>query len=85
MEIVKTIKRIIALDKADKRIPVKKSLEDDTLFAIWGSIVDKRELLSNNLKSYINAPDDRRERYIRRKCVKLACKLLSVDYYRVIR
>lgn len=84
MKIVRTIKRIIALDKANRRIPTGKAF-DDNYFALWEKICDKRETLSSDIKNYINFPDDRKDRHIRRKCVKLACNILNVDYYSIIR
>lgn len=86
MNYVNTIRRIIAIDKGIERIDAFNDRYD----AIWNKLEDKRDLLVKSIKDYIKCPDRtnkelRHRTFIRRKQVRLACALLGVDYFRIIR
>lgn len=85
MKYVHTIRRITALDKAIRKAPNTEKYDD-----ILDALFDKRDMLVSHLKQYIRCPDRtdyelRKAYYYRRKQLQLACKLLNVDYYRVMR
>ena len=85
MSYVKTIRRIIKIDEALGRIPW-----DDKYDEVYERLCDKRDLLVASIKEYLKCPDRtvrelRVRSYQRKKQVKLACQLLKVDYYTVIR
>ena len=81
MMYVNLIRRIDLLNKAVDRTP-----DDDRHEKILDAVWDKRVMLVNELKSYIreNAPIGSAERYIKRKQVKTACRLLNINYHSVV-
>ena len=91
MKYVRTIRRIMMLDVALDRINNNDNCwntdrYDDIEDRLW----DKRKMLSQSIREYTQCPDRtnrelRRYYANRRKQVKLACKLLGVDYYEIIR
>ena len=80
MEIVKTVKRINALNKAAERIS-----DLDKYFDVWDRILDKKDLLIAELKAYARSDSNRKNTIRRWKNIKLACKLLNLEYYRIMR
>lgn len=87
MNYVNTIRRIIAIDNGISRIINR---DDERSDSIWDKLEDKRDALVKSIKDYIKCPDRtnkelRHRTVIRRKQVKLACRYLNVDYYRIIR
>lgn len=91
MNYVNTIRRIIAIDNGISRIINR---DDERCDSIWDKLEDKledkRDALVKSIKDYIKCPDRtnkelRHRTVIRGKQVRLACRYLNVDYYRVIR
>lgn len=85
MNYVNTIRRIIKIDEAIDRVPNEDRFDD-----IIDKLFDKRDALVKSIKDYIKCPDRTNKElrhcsFIRRKQVQLACRLLGVDYYRIIR
>lgn len=80
MKYVNLIRRIDLLNKAFDRTP-DDDRHEKILDAIWG----KREMLVNELKSYMreNAPIGSYARRIKRTQVKTACRLLGINYHSV--
>lgn len=91
MKYVHSIRRIMMLDNAINRLMTHDSYYDterydDIEVRLWA----KRKMLSESLKEFTLCPDRtnrelRRYYANRRNQVKLACKLLGVDYYEIIR
>ena len=79
MEIVRTLKRIIAINKAIDKIPNVEKYDD-----IYNRLWDKKDALVAMLKEYKNSPDGE-VRKIRRKNWKLACKYLNVNCYTALK
>lgn len=78
--IVKTIKRINTLNKGIIRIPTDDKYDD-----IYDKLIEKRESLVTNIKMWIHEDGLLRTRGNRRKQIKLACKLLGIDSYAILR
>lgn len=86
MKYVNVIRRIIAIDKGLLRIDFFDEKYDD----IWFKLLDKRSALVKSIKDFTECPDRtnkelRYKSFLYRKQVRLACRLLGVDYYKVIR
>lgn len=84
MEIVKTLRRMLALRDGIKRCPVTDDRYDDVLDALE----DKYDELHKTLRVYRVCSDktNREERikaHYRRKAVDLACRYLNIDWYRL--
>ena len=81
MKYVNIIRRIDLLNKAMDRTP-DDDRHEDIMDAIW----DKRKALIKELKGYIKGNDTIGSKAVscRRHQVKLACKLLGVDYHTVV-
>ena len=87
MKYVNAINRITAIDKGISRIINRN---DERCDEIWDKLEDKRDVLVKSIKDYLRCPDRtdkelRRRSFVRRKQVKVACRLLNVDYYKIIR
>lgn len=85
MNYVNIIRRIIKIDEAIDRIPWNDKYDD-----VYENLCNKRDLLVASIKEYLKCPDrtvrELRVRSLqRKKQVKLACQLLSVNYYSIIR
>jgi hypothetical protein len=80
MEIVRTVKRIDALNKAIKRVPDSEKYD-----AVWDALYDKKEALIALLKTWANGAEKRKEIIRRWRNIRLACNLLKMDYYNIIR
>ena len=76
MEIVKTIRRMIALLDGIKRCDI---LETDGRYdEVWEKLHDKYDLLRDQLRAYRRCKERQG-----RKQVDLACKLLGVNYHKL--
>ena len=91
MKYVNTIRRIAMLSKALHRSWNTDHSEyyEDRIFDAEDRAAAKRRELIQSLRNYVTCPDRtnrelRRQYANRRKQVKLACKLLGVDYYESI-
>lgn len=91
MKYVNTIRRIAMLSKALHRSQNADHDEhyEDRIFDAEDRVIAKRYELSRSLRNYVTCPDRtnrelRRQYANRRKQVKLACRLLGVDYYGII-
>ena len=81
MQYVKTIRRILAIDKALDRIPAQNYFYDD----IAEALLIKREKLVISLHNYRREASGDKEKYInRRKQLKLAANLLGTSYYNIM-
>lgn len=83
MKYVNIIRRINKIDTAISAAPTHDKYDD-----IVDALFNKRDMLVTQLKRYKNCPDKtnqelRKEYYGRRKQLRLACKLLNVDYFRI--
>lgn len=85
MKYVSTIRRIIKLDEAISRAPTTERYDE-----IVERLLDKRDMLSRSIREYA-AYSHSADRAVRRACiyrrkqVNLACTLLGVDYYKIVR
>ena len=81
---VNAIRRITKIDEAIDRAPNADKFDD-----ILDKLFDKRDTLVASIKAYIKTPVRNDSTFfqsgVRRKQVRLACKLLGVDYHRVVR
>lgn len=90
MKYVNTIRRIMMLDNALVRIQTHDSFWDsDRYDDVDDRLFGKRNELVRSLRNYVTCPDRtnrelRRQYANRRKQVKLACRLLGVDFYGII-
>ena len=91
MKYVRAIRRIMMLDSAINRLMTHASLYDTERYDdIEDRLWAKRKMLSESLKEFASCPDRtnrelRRYYANRRNQVKLACKLLGVAYFAIIR
>lgn len=91
MKYVNVIRRIIAIDHALETLCDHAGFyTTDRWDEIEDRLWDKRKQLSDVLNGYLHCPDrtdkELRHRYCEhRKQVKLACRILGVDFYRVKR
>lgn len=81
MQYCKTIRRILAIDRALDRIPAHNYFYDD----IAEALLIKRELLVKSLHDYRKEASGNKEKYItRRKQLILAANLLGTSYYNIM-
>jgi hypothetical protein len=81
MQYCKTIRRILAIDKALDRIPAHNYFYDD----IAEALLIKREKLVLSLHEYRKEARGNKEQYInRRKQLILAANLLGTSYYNIM-
>lgn len=91
MNYVKTLRKISIIDKALDNIIALSFVDDeydDEYDNISDHLFDRRDALVKSIKDYIRCPDRtnkelRYRTYIRRKQIKLACRYLNIDYYRL--
>lgn len=82
MTYVKTIKRICALRNAVTRADAYVVHHDDS--EIDFQITGKISALRDSLAAWTSAPESRKDKYLRRKQIRLACKLMGIDYLSVL-
>lgn len=80
MKYINIIRRIMKIDAAVERIPNADRYDD-----ILDRLYDKRDELVGQLKAWIKGSDSRVVRYQHRKQLITACRLMGVDYYRIVR
>lgn len=91
MKYVNTIRRIITIDNAISRVYDSDKYYDTTYYDdVLNRLEDKRDALVQTLRDY-TACNDRNdktqmgERVRKRKQIRLACKLLGISDYRILR
>lgn len=81
MKYVNALRRIARLNDAISNAPTTEKYDD-----IVNKLFDKRDILKAQLRAYTHCPDRtnqylRRLAFQRRKQVKLACRILRINYY----
>ena len=80
MKFVNIIRRIVKIDEALERIPNADRYDD-----ILDRLYDKRDELVAQLKAWRKGSDSRTVRCLHRKQLITACRLMGVEYYRIVR
>lgn len=91
MKYVSIIRRILSIDNALSRLPLHDSYYDTERYDdIEDRLWNKRKELAQLISEYTSCPDRtnkelRRHYYGHKNQVKLACRLLGADFYKVLR
>lgn len=85
MKYINIIRRITLINKAIDRVPDAEAYDN-----IANRLFDKKDILVKSLKDYIKCLDmtdkeQRRTSAVKRRQLKLACRLLNSDYYSIIK
>ncbi len=91
MNYVHTLRQIVKINEALDNIMALSFMSEDSFDEydnIFNRLYDIRDTLVKSIKDYIKCPDRTNEElryrtFIRRKQVKLACRYLNIDYYRL--